>query len=107
MITNLPILVIVRFQQLFNILYDERIDCKLEKTALLEQRMLNWNKINGKPIELPLSGPILTWSHYIAQICFNYLQQQFYLVKPSMKALASGKKEDVTLKLIKNLINTV
>ena len=27
---------VVRFQQIFNILYDERIDCKLEKSTLLE-----------------------------------------------------------------------
>lgn len=47
-ITKINEMFIVRFQQLFNVLYDERIDCKLEKSALLEQRMLNWNKINGK-----------------------------------------------------------
>jgi hypothetical protein len=41
----------------------------------------------------------------IATICFNYLQQQFYLVKPSMKALAQGKNEEVIIKLLKNLIN--
>lgn len=40
----------------------------------------------------------------IAQICFNYLQQQFYLVTPSMKALAKGKNEEVVLKLLKNLV---
>ena len=39
---------IVRFQELFNILYDERIDCKLIRSNLLEDRMLNWNRINGK-----------------------------------------------------------
>jgi hypothetical protein len=43
--TNQPI---VRFQELFNILYDERIDCKLIRSNLLEDRMLNWNRINGK-----------------------------------------------------------
>jgi hypothetical protein len=41
----------------------------------------------------------------LATICFNYLQQQFYLVKPSMKALAKGKNEEVIIKLLKNLIN--
>jgi hypothetical protein len=40
---------LVRFQQLFNILFDEKIDCKLEKVTLLDQKMLNWNKLNGKP----------------------------------------------------------
>jgi hypothetical protein len=39
---------IVRFQELFNILYDEKIDCKLIRSNLLEDRMLNWNRINGK-----------------------------------------------------------
>jgi len=38
---------IVLFQALFNILYDEKIDCKLEKSTLVETKMLNWNKING------------------------------------------------------------
>lgn len=42
----------------------------------------------------------------IAQICFNYLQQQFYLVTPSMKALAKGKNEEVVLKLLKNLVGS-
>lgn len=39
---------IVLFQTLFNILYDEKVDCKLEKSNLVESKMLNWNKINGK-----------------------------------------------------------
>eukprot|EP00347_Sterkiella_histriomuscorum_P011974 403370383 len=76
----------ILFQSLFNILYDEKVDCKLEKSNLVEQKCLNWNKIN-------------------ASICFNYLQQQFYLVKPSMKALAKGNNEEVIIKLLKNLIN--
>lgn len=43
---------VVRFQELFNILFDEKIDCKLVKSALVEDRMLNWNRLNGKAIEL-------------------------------------------------------
>jgi hypothetical protein len=43
---------------------------------------------------------------YVAQICFNYLQQQFYLVTPSMKQLAKGKNEEVILKLLKNLVGS-
>ena len=50
------------FQELFNILYDERIDCKLEGVSKypndkipLEIKIMNWNKIN-------------------AGICFNYFQ---------------------------------
>ena len=38
-------------------------------------------------------------------ICFNYLQQRFYLVKPTMKSLATGKNSDAIFKLIKVLIN--
>lgn len=45
----------ILFQALFNILYEEKIDCKLGKSALVEDRILNWNRIN-------------------ATICFNYLQ---------------------------------
>ena len=43
------------FEKLFNVLFDERIDCKLRPSALAEDRLLNWNKINSV-------------------ICFNYLQ---------------------------------
>ena len=59
--------------------------------------MLNWNKINGI---------ISNLNNFLASICFNYLQQQFYLVTPSMKALAKGNNEEVIIKLLKNLINT-
>ena len=88
----------MRFQELFNILFDERIDCKLVKSNLLHERVLNWNRINGT----------LSFNHImfllLASICFNYLQQQFYLVKPTMKSLAKGNNEEVVLKLLKNLI---
>jgi hypothetical protein len=40
----------------------------------------------------------------LAQICFNYLQQQFYLVKPTMKSLSDGVKSDAIFKLLKVLI---
>ena len=59
---------IVRFQDLFNILYDERLDCKLIRSNLVEDRMLNWNRINGKKTKH------LTLYVSLAQICFNYLQ---------------------------------
>lgn len=78
---------IVLFEKLFNILYDERFDCKLVKSTLVDQKMQNWNKIN-------------------AQICFNYLQQQFYLVAPTMRALAKGNNTEVTESIIKHLINS-
>ena len=39
-------------------------------------------------------------------ICFNYLQQQFYLVSPTMKTLAAGKNSTAIIKLLKVLLNT-
>ena len=53
--TTLPLtLCIVLFEALFNILYEERINCHLVKSEIVEDRLLNWNRIN-------------------ASICFNYL----------------------------------
>ena len=78
---------LVLFQTFFNILYEEKVDCKLKQSALVEDRMLNWNRIN-------------------AVICFNYLQQEFYLVGPTMKALAGGKNQTAILKLLRVLIST-
>ena len=72
---------------MFNILYDESINCRLVKSTLLDDKMLNWNRLN-------------------AQICFNYLQQEFYLVKPTMRTLAQGKSNKAILKLLRILINT-
>ena len=43
------------FQTLFNILYEENINCRLVKSVLFDEKLLNWNRLN-------------------AQICFNYLQ---------------------------------
>ena len=45
---------LVLFEKLFNILYEEKIDCKLSKSVLFDDKLLNWNRIN-------------------AVICFNYL----------------------------------
>ena len=42
------------FQNVFNIMFDEQIDCKLNPSALEADRLLNWSRIN-------------------ATICFNYL----------------------------------
>ena len=79
--------VIVLFQLLFNLMYDEKINCYLVPSALPEDRLLNWSRINS-------------------QICFNFLQQRFYLVEPTMKSLAKGTKSDCIFKLIRVLINT-
>ena len=40
-----------------------------------------------------------------AMICFNYLQQRFYLIEGTMKTLARGTNSDAIFKLIKVLIN--
>ena len=72
---------------MFNILYEEKVNCRLVKSNLVEDRVLNWNRIN-------------------AMICFNYLQQQFYLVSPTMKTLAAGKNSTAIIKLLKVLLNT-
>ena len=95
---------IVRFQDLFNAMYDEKIDCKLKPSALVEDRLLNWNRINCKSI--PLKHINLIVRIIVATICFNYLQQRFYLVEPTMKSLAKGNNSDAVFKLIRVLINT-
>ena len=38
----------IRYQRLFNLLYDESIDCKLAPSTDPAQRIINWNKINRK-----------------------------------------------------------
>ena len=76
----------ILFQLLFNLLYDEKINCNLKPSALVEDRLLNWNRINS-------------------MICFNYMQQRFYLVEPTVKTLAKGTNSDAIFKLIKVLIN--
>ena len=78
---------LVLFQKLFNILYEEKIDCKLVKSNLVDDKILNWNRIN-------------------AVICFNYLQQEFYLVTPTMRTLAGGRSTKAIIKLLKILLNT-
>ena len=80
------ILNIELYQTFFNILYEENINCRLVTTNTDEARALNWNRIN-------------------AQICFNYLQQEFYLVNSTMKTLAQGKKETAILKLLRITLN--
>ena len=43
--------------------------------------------------------------YVLGMICFNYLQQKFYLVEPTMKSLAKGSNSDAIFKLIKVLIS--
>ena len=54
---------------------------------MLEDRLRNWSRINQV-------------------ICFNYLQQRFYLVEPTMRALAKGQNADAILRLIQVLLDT-
>ena len=77
----------IKFQLLFNLIYDEKIDCKLKPSNLIEDRLLNWNRIN-------------------TLICFNYLQQRFYLVRETMNGLAKGRNSTFIFKLLKVLIST-
>ena len=37
----------IAFQAVFNILFDEKMDCKLIQSELLDDRLLNWNRINS------------------------------------------------------------
>ena len=75
----------ILFQAMFNILYEESVNCHLSSSKLYEDRVLNWNRIN-------------------ATICFNYLQQAFYLVTPTMKSLAKGNNKTAITKLLRVLI---
>ena len=68
-------------------MYDEKIDCKLKPSILLDDKILNWNRINSL-------------------ICFNFLQQRFYLVRETMNGLAKGKNCSFVFKLIKVLLST-
>ena len=57
------------------------------KSTLPDEKLLNWSRIN-------------------AVICFNYLQQEFYLVEPTMKTLAKARSQPAIIKLLRILINT-
>lgn len=83
----------VLFELLFNIMYDENIDCKLVKNEKMFDERVKYN------------NRLLNWSRINQIICFNYLQQRFYLVEPTMKSLAKGLNADAIFKLIKVLIN--
>ena len=52
--SNFFLHVLELFQTMFNILYEENINCRIVKSTLVDDKMLNWNRLN-------------------AQICFNYL----------------------------------
>lgn len=87
------------YQNVFNALFDEKIDCFLKTSNLVEERMLNWNRINRK-------FHFWALTLFAEIMCFNYLQQRFYLVEPTMKSLAKGTSSDAIFKLLKVTINT-
>jgi hypothetical protein len=51
------------FQELFNILYDENINCCLEGVS------------DGPNPKIPYETKVLNWNKINAGICFNYFQQ--------------------------------
>ena len=77
----------IQFVQLFNYLFNEKMELKLSTANSVDQRVTNWNKINGR-------------------ICFNYLQQRFILIASTMHALAGGKTGAAT-KVVSYLIDSV
>ena len=66
---------------------EESVNCHLSKSQVYEEKLLNWNRIN-------------------ATVCFNYFQQAFYLVTPTMKSLAKGNNQVAITKLLRVLIQT-
>lgn len=47
----------------------------------------------------------MNWNRINASICFNYLQQEFYLVNSTMRTLAAGKDQKAILKLLRITLN--
>ena len=74
------------FLLLFNLLFDEKVSFPFHTGPDVEHKIQNWNKIN-------------------ALICFNYLQQAFYLGASTMKTLAMGGSANTLFHIIKLLIN--
>ena len=71
---------------LFNLCFDQNMNLPFTTNPDPEAKIHNWNKIN-------------------AMICFNYLQQAFYLGASTMRALARGESADTLFHIIKLLIN--
>ena len=53
----------ILFQKLFNLIYDEKLDCKLVASNDPAVRLLNWSRINRKFRNF----------NSLEVICFNYL----------------------------------
>lgn len=65
-------------------MYDEKIDCKLKPSALMEDRLLNWNRINCK---LDFLGKF-----NCVGFCYSY--DLFQL--PLVKILLGGTYDEIT-----------
>ena len=76
-----------RFLELFNLLFDENIKIPFSADVTLEDKLQNWNKLN-------------------AVICFNYLQQDFYLGAATMTTLAKAESADTLFHILRLLINS-
>ena len=74
------------FLLLFNLLFDEKVTFPFNDGQDVESKVMNWNKIN-------------------ALICFNYLQQAFYLGASTMRTLSAGSSTNTLFHIIKLLIN--
>ena len=75
-----------RFLLLFNLLFDEKMSLPFTDSPDPSAKIMNWNKIN-------------------AMICFNYLQQAFYLGASTMKVLSQGSSANTLFHIIKLLIS--
>ena len=80
------------FVELFNILYDENIDCCLEGVK------------DGPNFKLPYETKCLNWNKINAAICFNYFQQQFYFVQGTILTLAKGNSGELTAQAVRELL---
>ena len=76
-----------RFLELFNLLFDESVKIPFSADVTLEDKLQNWNKIN-------------------AVVCFNYLQQDFYLGAATMTTLAKGESADTLFHILRLLLNS-
>ena len=73
----------IQFELLFNIMYDEKISCNLVPSALVEDRILNWNRINCK------------WNFIFEILPSNYFSDDL-LQLPSAEVLLSEDNDDVS-----------
>ena len=76
-----------RFLDLFNLLFDESVKLPFAANNNVEDKLQNWNKLN-------------------AVVCFNYLQQDFYMGASTMTSLAKGESADTLFHILRLLLNS-